>query len=119
MPKICDAAACAKFALDKAVCDAVGIAAVNFYTVVKDYIRETTCIDLSIIVKAIAVLSLVCWIQNWLVELVKAIIAIPKFVKNLFCGRFSLCVFDGCESPAPKPDDSDSDSDSDSKSHKY
>lgn len=97
MPNLCNAATCAKFALNKAVCDAVASAALNFYSQIVEFIRNTLCFDISILFQVIAVLAVICWVQEWLLEIIKFICKIPKIIKNLFCGKFNLCLLD-CDS---------------------
>jgi hypothetical protein len=111
MPNLCNAAACAKLALDKVVCDAVSNAALNFYTQVVEFLRNTLCIDLTVFFQLIAMLAVICWIQNWLIEIIHFICRIPKVLKNLFCGNFNLCLLDcdGSENNSTKSNDSGSD----------
>ena len=94
MPNLCNAATCAKLALDKVVCEAVAAAALNFYAQIVDFLRNTLCFDFAIFFKVIAFLAVVCWVQNWLLEIIKFICNIPRVIKNLFCGKFNLCVLD-------------------------
>jgi hypothetical protein len=115
MPNLCNAATCAKLALDKVICDAVATAALNFYTQIVSFLRDTICLDLTMFFQVIALLAVICWIQNWLIEVVKFICHIPRVIKNLFCGKFNLCLLD-CDGKSRK---SESDSDADSDSNHY
>lgn len=109
MSNLCNAATCAKLALDKVVCDAVASAVLNFYAQIVDFLRNTVNIDFSLFFKVIALLAVICWIQKWLLEIIKFICKIPKILKKFFCGKFNLCLLD-CNS------DSDSDTKTKSKS---
>lgn len=94
MPNLCNAAACAKLALDKVVCEAVSSAALDFYAQIIEFLRNTLCIDIAVFFQLIALLAVVCFIQNWLLEIIGFICRIPKILKNLFCGKFNLCLLD-------------------------
>lgn len=107
MSNLCNVASCAKLALDKVVCDAVSSAILNFYSQIIEFLRNTLCFDITIFFQVIAVLALICWIQSWLLEIIKFICRIPKIIKKLFCGNFNLCVLD-CESSSHKHSDSES-----------
>ena len=109
MPNLCNAATCAKLALDKVVCEAVAAAALNFYAQIVDFLRNTLCFDFAIFFKVIAFLAVVCWVQNWLLEIIKFICNIPRVIKNLFCGKFNLCLLD-CDNSRSSRRSSDSDS---------
>lgn len=98
MSNLCNAATCAKLALDKVVCEAVSAAALNLYAQIVDFLRNTLCFDLTVFFKVVALLAIICWIQNWLLDIIKFICNIPRVIKNLFCGKFNLCVFN-CEQP--------------------
>jgi len=111
MTKLCDAAACAKIALDKVVCESVSVAALEFYAKVVEFIRLHTCIDIGLIFQVIAILAVICWIQQWLLEIINFVLGIPKLIKKLFCGKlFPLCVFDCCDKPVHESEDSSSSS---------
>lgn len=97
MSNLCNASACAKLALNKVVCDTVASAALDYYAQIVDFLRNTLCIDINKFFQVIAFLTIICWIQNWLLEIVKFICKIPKVLKNIFCGKFNLCLFN-CES---------------------
>lgn len=106
MPNLCNAAACAKLALDKVVCEAVSSAALNFYSQVVEFLRNNLCVDLTVFFQLIALLAVICWVQNWLIEIIRFICNIPKVLKRLFCGNFNLCLLDcdGSENNSGKTD---------------
>ena len=108
MPNLCNAAACAKLALDKVVCDAVASAALDFYTQVVEFLRNTLCIDLTKFFQLIAILAVICWVQSWLIEIIHFIYRIPKVLKNLFTGKFNLCLLD-CDGSEDHSDKSKTD----------
>ncbi len=100
MSKLCNAAACAKDALDKVVCDAVAASALQFYARAVEFLRNTLCVDITKFFQLIALLAVVCWIQQWLQEIIAFICNIPTVIRNLFSGNFSLCLLP-CDAPAP------------------
>ena len=108
MSKICRAVSCVREVLDKSVCDAVAGAALDFYAQVIEFIKTNVGFDITVLFKVLAVLALVCWIQEWLLELVKFALGIPRFIKNLFCGKFSLCLFDNCNASSESSSDESS-----------
>jgi hypothetical protein len=108
MSNLCNAAACAKIALDKVVCDAVASAALDFYAKAVEFLRSHLCIDLNVFFQLIAVLAVICWIQNWLLEIIKFVCKIPKVIKELFCGNFNFCLLDCDESHQTQSHDEDS-----------
>lgn len=110
MPNLCNAAACAKLALDKIVCEAVSSSALDFYTQVVEFLRNTLCIDLTMFFQLIAMLAVICWVQNWLIEIIHFVCRIPRVLKNLFCGKFNLCLLD-CDNSKSDSYKSESDSD--------
>ena len=118
MSPICVAADCAKVVLDKLVCEAVAASTLSFFAKIVDYLKNTLCFDINVLFEAIAILAVLCWIQSWVTEIIRFLLKIPKIIKNLFCGKFSLCLFDECDGNAPKPDKSSS-SASSSESHDY
>ena len=94
MSNLCNVATCAKVVLDKVVCDAVASASLNFYAQIVDFLRNTLCIDITIFFQVIAILAVICWIQTWLLEIIQFLCKIPTVIKNLFCGKFNLCLLD-------------------------
>ena len=92
MSNLCNAAACAKNALDKVVCEAVSSATLNIYAQIVDFFRNTLSIDFTLLFQLIALLSVICWIQTWLVEIINLICKIPKFIKHLLCGKINFCL---------------------------
>ena len=111
MPNLCNAATCAKLALDKVVCEAVAAAALNFYAQIVDFLRNTLCFDFSIFFQIVAFLAVICWVQNWLSEIINFICKIPTVIKNLFCGKFNLCLLDCDRSEHSQPSEQDDDED--------
>jgi hypothetical protein len=100
--KICQLASCATNALDKSVCAIVSVAALEQYNCVVEYIKNITCIDINEFFGYIALLALLCWVSQWLAEIFNFMCkTIPKFMKNLFCGKFSLCLLD-CDKKCDK-----------------
>lgn len=93
--KICQLARCATNALDKSVCAVVSVAALEQYSYVVGLIKQFTCIDINKFFGYIALLALLCWVSQWLADIINFICkTIPKFFKNLFCGKLSLCLLD-------------------------
>lgn len=113
MSNLCNAAACAKVALDKVVCEAVTASALDFYVKIVEFLRNTICFDLTLFFQLIALLVIICWIQNWFIEIMHFICKIPKVLKNLFCGKFNLCLLncEGSESSCKSKSKSKSKSD--------
>lgn len=106
MSNLCAAADCAKNALNKVVCEAVAVAALDFYAQVVEFIKQQTGVDPLIVFQAIAALAVLCWIQEWILELINLIAKVPRFIKNLFCGKLDLCLLN-C-GPKPRPEHSSS-----------
>ena len=96
-PNVCDTATYAKTALNKAVLDVVATSAIEFYADVVKFIRKYTGFDITLFLKIIAIMTVLCWFQSWLLEFINFICRIPKFIKNLFSGKVSLC-FLNCKS---------------------
>lgn len=93
--KICQLASCATRALDKSVCAVVSVAALEQYGKIVDLVKQYTCIDINEFFGYIALLAVLCWVSQWLNEIIHFICkTIPKFFKNLMCGKFSLCLLD-------------------------
>jgi len=108
--KICQLANCATNALDKSVCSIVSVAALEQYNCVVEYIKKFTCIDINEFFGYIALLVLLCWVSQWLAEIINFICrTIPKFFKNLLNCKFSLCLLD-CDKKCHKSSSSSSSS---------
>lgn len=91
--KICQLASCATSALDKSVCAVVSVAALEQYANIVNLIKQYTSIDVNEFFGYIALLAVLCWVSQWLEEIINFMCkTIPKFVKNLLCGKFSLCL---------------------------
>lgn len=100
--KICQLAAVATEALDKSTAALVSVAALEQYNYVVDLIKEKTCIDINEFFAYIALLAVLCWVSQWLEEIYRFFCyTIPKFIKNLSCGKLSLCLLD-CDSSSHK-----------------
>lgn len=92
---ICNLAACATRALDKSVCAIVSVAALEQYNTVVELIKQYTCIDINEFFAYIALLAVLCWVSKWIEEIFEFVCkTIPRFIKNLTCGKFSLCLLD-------------------------
>lgn len=117
MTNLCNAATCAKIALDKVVCDAIASAALNFYSQIVEFLRVTMCVDVTMFFQLIALLAVLCWVQNWLMEMIHFICRIPKVIKNIFHGKFSLCLLNCGRSDSKCTSDSRSNSCSNSSSN--
>lgn len=103
--KICALASCATNAIDKAVCAIVSASALEQYAQLVEFIKTNTCFDINRFFSLIALLALLCWLSDWLHEIVRFVChTIPKFFKNLFCGKVSLCLLD-CESHSEHHDE--------------
>ena len=94
MTKLANLSSCAKSALDKVVCQGVAAAALDLYAALVDYLRMALCFDVSVVFQIIAVLAITCWIQNWLIEIYYFIVKLPRILKNIFCGKFDLCILE-------------------------
>jgi hypothetical protein len=93
--KICQLAACATDALDKSVCAIVSVTALEQYACIVNYIKNATCIDINELFGYIALLAVLCWVGQWLEEIYHFLVyTVPRFIKNLCCGKFSLCLLD-------------------------
>lgn len=103
MSNLCAAADCAKNALNKVVCEAVAVAALDFYAQVVEFIKQQTGVDPLIVFQAIAALAVLCWIQEWILELIDLVTIFPRFIKNLFCGKLDLCLLNCGPKPRPEP----------------
>jgi hypothetical protein len=109
--KICALASCATNAIDKAVCAVVSASALEQYAQLVEFIKNTTCFDINRFFALIALLALLCWLSDWLYEIIHFVChTIPRFFKNLLCGKVSLCLLD-CESSHHSHSHSDEDSD--------
>lgn len=114
MSNLCNVSVCAKNALDKMVCDVVSSCALDFYACIIEFMRNTCYVDLNLFFKVIALLSVMCWIQVWLMEMIKFVCKIPKFIKKIFCGKFNFC-FLNCDSKSKSESKSKSKSECKSK----
>jgi hypothetical protein len=93
--KICKLASCATKALDDSVCAVVSVAALEQYAIIVDLVKQYTCIDINEFFTYIALLAVLCWVSQWLNEIIHFLCkTIPKFLKNLMCGKFTLCLLD-------------------------
>ncbi len=96
--KICKLASCATKVLDDSVCAVVSVAALEQYAIIVDLVKQYTCIDINEFFTYIALLAVLCWVSQWLNEIIHFLCkTIPRFLKNLTCGKFSLCLLD-CDS---------------------
>jgi hypothetical protein len=109
MTKLANLSKCAKLALDKVVCQGVAAAALDLYAALVDYLRMALCFDVSVLFQIIAVLAIICWIQNWLIEIYYFIVKLPKILKNIFCGKFDLCILEDHSDHDDHEDDHDDD----------
>ena len=96
MSSLSNTTKCAKLTLDKIVCEAISSSVLSYYCQFVNYLRNTLNFDITIFFQVIAILSIICWVQNWLLEIIKFICKIPKIIKNILCGKFNLCILD-CE----------------------
>jgi hypothetical protein len=111
--KICNLASCATKALDKSVCAIVSVAALEHYSVIVGYIKDFTTIDINEFFGYIALLAVLCWVGQWIEEIIDFVCkTIPKFFKNLMCGKFSLCLLN-CEKSSKSTKSSSSSTKSD------
>lgn len=93
--KICQLASCATRALDKSVCAVVSVAALEQYNNIVDLVKNLTCIDINQFFGYVALLAVLCWVSQWLEEIIHFIFhTVPKFIKNLCHGKLSLCLLD-------------------------
>lgn len=93
--KICQLASCVNSTLDKSICAIVSVAALEQYHMIVDYIKKYTCFNINDFFGYIALLAVLCWISQWINEILNFICKIiPKFLKNLMCCNFSLCLLD-------------------------
>lgn len=93
--KICKLAAVATKALDKSAAALVSVAALEQYNYVVEMVKEKTHIDINEFFTYIALLAVMCWVGHWLDEIFRFLChTLPKFFKNLMCGKFSLCLLD-------------------------
>lgn len=92
---ICKAAKCANRALGKSVCRIVSVAALEHYAHIVEVIKNTLCIDINKLFGLIALLAVLCWISQWISEIINFVTkTVPQFIKNLCQGKFSLCLLD-------------------------
>ena len=94
MTKLANLSNCAKFALDKVVCNGVATAALDLYAALVEYLRSAFCFDVTVLLQIVAILSLICWLQCWLNEIFNFIVKLPKIIKNIFRGKLDLCILD-------------------------
>ena len=107
--KICSLAQCATNALDESVCNAVAAAALEQYAKINELIKSYTHIDVNEFFGYVALLAVLCWFSQWLNEIVKFVTkTIPKFIHNLSCGKFSICLLD-CDDHSDEHSDKHSD----------
>ena len=107
--KICKLASCATHALDRSVCAVVSVAALEQYNNLVELVKKFTCIDINEFFGYIALLAVLCWISQWLEEIIHFVFkTIPKFIKNLCHGKLSLCLLD-CDRSHKKSSTHDSD----------
>jgi isopentenyldiphosphate isomerase len=100
--KICNLATCATEALDTSVCEVVAAAALEQYAKINELIKQYTHIDVNEFFGYVALLAVLCWFSQWLKEIVHFVThTIPKFIHNLTCGKFSLCLLD-CDESEPE-----------------
>ena len=93
--KICQLASCATQALDKSVCAIVSVAALEQYNCTVELVKKYTCIDINEFFGYIALLAVLCWVSQWLEEIIHFMFhTVPKFLRNLCHGKFSLCLLD-------------------------
>lgn len=93
--KICSLANIATKALDKSVASIVSVAALEQYTAVVEFINCKIGINVNDFFAYIALLAVLCWVGQWLEEIINFICkTVPKFFKNLMCGKLSLCLLD-------------------------
>ena len=89
----CAAAACAKKSLDEAICSIISASALSQYATIVKHIKDATSFDLDAIFELIALLSVICFVGNWIQEIIRFIThSVPKFVKRLLHGKFSFCL---------------------------
>jgi len=118
MSQICKLANVATKTLNKTVAAIVSAAALEQYATITELIKNYTCIDINQLFECIAFLAVLCWVGQWLNELVKfVLVVIPKFFKNLCAGKFSLCLLD-CNNQSESSTQSQSQSESESESKK-
>ena len=94
---ICFAAGCAKKALNEAVCAVISASALEQAANIAKLIKNLTCFDITQFIQLLALFAVLCWISAWIAEAFEFIVkTIPRFIKNLLCGKVSLCLLD-CE----------------------
>ena len=111
--QICKLAGCATRALDKSVCAVVQVAALEQYAKITKLIKVHTCFDVNEFFGLIALLAVLCWVGDLIKEIIHFVTkTVPRFFKNLLCGKISLCVLkcDKSESESKSKSDSKSDS---------
>jgi hypothetical protein len=95
LSNFCFAADCAKQALNDAVCAIVSASALAQWANLVQSIKDLTCFDINRLFETIALLAVLCWISAWIAEAVIFMTkTIPRFIKNLLCGKVSLCLLD-------------------------
>ncbi len=93
--QICKVAGCATRALNKSVCAVVSAAALEQYAKISEMIKQYTCFDINHFFGLIALLAVLCWISQWIAEIIDFVtVTIPNFISNLCNGKFSLCLLD-------------------------
>jgi len=113
---VSSAAEHAKKALAELVNNVVSSAALSHYAHIVELIRCHLWIDINVLFSYIALLVVICWVGQWLHEIINFIfVKLPKFIKNLFCGKINLCLLNSSKSRS-KSSDSSCSSDSSSSS---
>lgn len=93
--KICQLASYATQALDKSVCAIVSVAALEQYNCAVELVKKYTSIDINEFFGYIALLAVLCWVSQWLEEIIHFMLhTVPRFLSNLCHGKFSLCLLD-------------------------
>ena len=106
--QICSLADCATKALNKNFCAVVSAAALDHYAKIAETIKKCLCIDINELFSVIALLAVLCWISQFITEIIHFVTrTIPNFISNLCHGKFSLCLLD-CSSDKSEHDDDDS-----------
>jgi Na+/glutamate symporter len=93
--KICKLAGIATRTLDKSIAAIVAASALEQYSRVVALVNAQTGIDINEFFAYIALLAVLCWVGQWLNEIMAfTIVTIPRFFKNLCHGKFSMCLLD-------------------------
>ena len=99
---LCFAANCAKNALNEAVCATVSSAALNQWANIIELIKCYTGLDINTLFEIIAILTVLCFLSRWLLEVVHFVTnTIPKVIRNVCRGKLSFCILD-CDNEEPK-----------------